>query len=175
MWRHDLNTIMAAGHTSQPDIGILAKRERLARKTATATFMRGDGISLPSDLASEIVALQAEVASMEAAAAAGVQVEVSIGQQGVSGIDITARCVAGGHAALCMQAVEAFKAQLDAVIADRWPGCSPQVVAISLASGSTRKESGHDMEGARQEVVEEGVPPELARLELEPEPERGGR
>ena len=136
MWRQDLNTIMVAGHTPQPDIGILAKRERLARKTATAAFMRGDGIPVPGDLASEIAALQSAVASMEAAAVAGVQMEVSIGQQGVSGIDITARCVAGGHAALCRQAVEAFKAQLDAVIADRWPGCSPHVSSISLARDS---------------------------------------
>ena len=98
---------------------------------------------------------------MEAAAAAGVQMEVSIGQQGLSCVDITARCKAGGHVALCQQAVESFKAQLDAVIADRWPGCSPQVVAISLAAN----------DGGWEEQVPEGIPPEMAQLEPEPEPE----
>ena len=63
--------------------------------------------------------------------------------------------------ALCEQAVESFTAQLDAVIADRWPGCSPQVVAISLAAN----------DGGWEEQVPEGIPPEMAQLEPEPEPE----
>ena len=172
LWRHDLNTIMAAGQAAQPDIGIVAKRERLARKVATESFMQGDGIPVPADLASEIAALQGDIASMESAAAAvGVQMEVSIGQQGVSCIDISARCLAGGHAASCMQAVEAFKAQVDAVIADRWPGCSPQVVSISLAKDSRLEESGPVAGGRRRRVLEEGIPPEVAEPEPEPEPE----
>ena len=87
--------------------------------------------------------------------------EVSIGQQGLSCVDITARCKAGSHTALCQQAVGSFKAQLDAVIADRWPGCSPQVGAISLAAN----------DGGWEEEVPEGIPPEMAQLEPEPEPE----
>ena len=71
-----------------------------------------------------------------------------------------ARCEAGGHTALCKQAVELFKAQLDAVIADRWPGCSPQVVAMSLAANNSGWE----------EQVPEGIPPEMVGLEPEPEP-----
>ena len=134
IWRHDLNTIMAGRHVVQPDIGIAAKRQKLERKVADEAFMRGDGIGVPPYLEREIATLRAEVASMEAAAAAGVQMEVSIGQKGLSCVDITARCEAGGHTALCQHAVGLFKAQLDAVIADRWPGCSPQVVAISLAA-----------------------------------------
>ena len=139
--------------------------------SATESFMRGDGIPVPADLASEIAALQGDIASMESAAAAGVQMEVSIGQQGVSCIDISARCLAGGHAASCMQAVETFKAQVDAVIADRWPGCSPQVVSISLAKDSRLEESGPVAGGRRRRELEEGIPPEVAEPEPEPEPE----
>ena len=149
IWRHDLNTIMAAGHVMQPDIAIATKRQKLKRKVADEAFMRGDGIAVPPHLEREIATLRAEVASMEVAAAAGVQMEVSIGQQGLSCVDITARCEAGGYTALCQQAVETFKAQLDAVIADRWPGCSPQVVAMSLAAN----DSGWE------EQVPEGIPP----------------
>ena len=143
----------------QPDIGIAAKRQKLERKVADEAFMRGEGIAVPPHLKDDIAALRAEVASMEAAAAAGVQMEVSVGQRGLSCVDITARCEAGGHMALCQGAVELFKARLDAVIADRWPGCSPQVVVISPL-GNCRWE----------ERVPEGIPPELARLEPEPEP-----
>ena len=152
---------MAEGHAVQPDVGIAAKRKKLERRVADEAYMRGEVVAVPSQLVSEIGALRAEVASMEAAAAAGVQMEVSIGQQGLSCVDITARCEAGGHTALCQQAVESFKAQLDAVIADRWPGCSPHAVAISLAAN----DSGWE------EQVPEGIPPEMAQLEPEPEPE----
>ena len=86
--------------------------------------------------------------------------EVSIGQKGLSCVDITARCEVGGHTALCQQAVGLFKAQLDAVIADRWPGCSPQVVAMSLAAN----------DNGWEEPVPEGIPPEMVELEPEPEP-----
>jgi len=159
IWRHDLNTVMAGRHAVQPDIGIAARRQKLERRVADEAFMRGDGIAVPAQLVSEIEALRAEVSSMEAAAAAGVQLEVSIGQQGLGCVDITARCEAGGHTALCQQAVGLFKAQLDAVIADRWPGCSPQVVTMSLAAN----------DNGWEEPVPEGIPPEL--VELEPEPE----
>ena len=121
----------------KPDIGIAAKRQKLQRKVADEAFMRGDGIGVPPYLEREIATLRAEVASMEAAATAGVQMEVSVGQLGLSCVDITARCEAGGHTALCQQAVESFKARLDAVIADGWLGCSPQVGAISLAANNS--------------------------------------
>jgi hypothetical protein len=156
-----LNTVMAGRHAVQPDVGIAAKRQKLERRMADEAYMRGEAIAVPPQLVSEIGALRAEVESMEAAAAAGVQMEVSIGQQGLSCVDITARCEAGGHTALCQQAVGSFKAQLDAVIADRWPGCSPQVGAISLAAN----------DGGWEEEVPEGILPEMAQLEPEPEPE----
>ena len=163
IWRHDLNTVMTGGHAVQPDIGIATKRQKLERKLADEAFMRSEGIAVPPHLQAELAALRAEVAAMEAAAAAGVQMEVSIGQQGLSCVDITARCAAGGHTALCQRAVEAFKAQLGAVVGDRWPGCSPHAVVISLANGS-----GWEQE---EERLAEGIPPELAQLEPEPEPE----
>lgn len=161
IWRHDLNTVMTGGHAVQPDIGIATKRQKLERKLADEEFMCSEGIAVPLHLQREVAALRAEVATMEAAAAAGVQMEVSIGQQALSCVDITARCVAGGHTVLCQRAVEAFKAQLDAVVADRWPGCSPHAVAISLANGS----------GWEEERLPEGIPPEVAQLEPEPESE----
>lgn len=175
IWRRDLNTIMSAGHALQPDMGIATKRQKLERKTADEAFMRGEGIAVPAHLVEQIATLRAEIASMQAAAAAGVQIEVSIGQQGLSCIDITGRCQAGEHTALCQQAVEYFKVQLDAVIADRWPGCSPHVVSISLARDSHwHGTAAPPRQGRQGPLAEEGIPPEVPHLDPEPEPERVG-
>lgn len=94
------------------------------------------------------------------------QVEVRIGQTGASCIVLTARCLGGGgYEALC-RAMQPFSAQLDAEIAERWCGCSPQVTWISLAC-----ESDKATVDTGDQRVEEGVPPAQWESDLEPEPE----
>ena len=116
----------------------------------TAALMRAEGRPHPA-LETDIATLRAEVASI----GDGVQVEVSVGQQGPSAIGMVARCQAGGHRALCQQLLQPFKQQLGTALEERWPGCSPS-------------------------VTEEGVPPEPelkplgADFEPEPEPEPMG-
>ena len=91
---------------------------------------------------------------------------MTIGQTGASCIVLTARCLGGGgYEALC-RAMQPFSAQLDAEIAERWCGCSPQVTWTSLACGSDKAtvDTG-DQRG------EEGGPPAQWESDLEPEPE----
>ena len=86
---------------------------------------------------------------------------VTVGQQGPSTIALSARCLAGGHEALCWQQLQRFREQLDAAVEQQWPGCAPSVTETS-SEGVT---------------AEEGVPPEETgrkpeqKPDWEPEPE----
>ena len=137
VWRHDIVTINP-GHS----------RRRLAEAEQTAALMRAEGRPHPA-LETDIATLRAEVASI----GDGVQVEVSVGQQGPSAIGMAARCQAGGRHALCQQLLQPLKQQLGTALEERWPGCSPS-------------------------VTEEGVPPEPEPeplgADFEPEPEPMG-
>ena len=131
VWRKDLITIMAAGHATQPDIELATPRRRLAEEKPTAASMRVHGVD-SSGLQSDIWALEAEIAAVEAMAAAGVQVEVSVGQRGASSIVISAGCHAGGHAAVLDEQRQLFKRQMYNVIAEHWPGCSPTESEVGM-------------------------------------------
>jgi hypothetical protein len=144
-------------------------RRRLADKTADVAFMRSEGIPVPEHLLSDIASLEAEVASVEAMAAAGVQVEVSVGQRFASSIDISARCHAGDHNAILDEQVEMFKRQMYGVIVERWPGCSPAESALGMACAG-----GVLVVDEAPQALPEGVPPQPADVidvQFEPEPE----
>ena len=166
---------------------ILNQRHRALAKLATALDAEGADITsigrqfefnqpLPAGLLPIIFSRCAQLCGKETsffrhdmetiASAQETQVEVRIGQKGASCVVFTARCLGGGYEALCRAAMQPFSAQLDAEIAEKWCGCSPQVTWISLAC-----ESDKATVDTGDQRVEEGVPPAQWESDLEPEPE----
>ena len=75
----------------------------------------------------------------------GLCIEVSIAQEGLCRIAISARCRAGEHHDQCLLKMEVFEKELNAVITTEWKGCSASILCVSpkLPHGVALSECEH--------------------------------
>ena len=184
IWRRDLITIMRASPTdSTKALQSLTIRELLQH--AQQLGVNQADLDTADDSKERIAQL----------IMLALQIEVTIRQEGLSRVAISARCHAGGHFAMLREKVRLFEAKLAGVLAEQWKGCSTSVMCLrsnghsipliqcqhAVARGETSVVFGDDevplaslgfnSDGSSsKELIAEGVPPPR---EWEPEPETG--
>lgn len=137
----------------------------------------GELSKMESDLPESNTILQHKESFIVMIAKAPIKVEMSICQQGLRSITIAARCLRDGdksHRALCVRQLSVFEEQINAVLEEKWPGCSatvrgdfedeepaPEPELWHPGHFNTNDEPEPELEPSYGSQVPEGVPPQL--------------